>query len=516
MAITKPTKALWIALRLTHLPLESLKIQRGNINIMVSHKNRICTLTDNLIDQGVYPGIPTATAQLLLNNDHEIPCRIYERELASEKQSLFHICDTLYQHTPHIETYCVQKEDACEEHGILLEISRCLRLFKGVDNIFKRITSSLDTLGFSYRYAFGHTKHAAWLLSYATQMPIPNENETAQTFINYLRPLALDYIYEHPDSVTQLKKTGFFTFGNLISHIEQHSFHSLRKRFGESFSQFLSDVLDIDDSVKQASLFKKPVTNYHPQQIFIESLQFDYPVSNTEQLEHPIKTLLSYLTRTLVQQQKQTQQLHWHLYDIHHNQEQFPIRIERLHSDTQLAEELTMIRLENQPLPFEVDVLELRCESIFPVHFENRQTHNDQHYDIEQHALATVTAKLNARLGENAVFTLAPRDSHIPELSYRRNVPRQSHPLSPNDLPAQNLDRPSWIFNTPIKIGRRQNALFWKGKLELLQGPERIEGLWWKKPTGRDYFIAKRDDHVRLWVFHDLYKDGWFVHGVFA
>ncbi len=534
----KPYKPLWIALRLTHLSLESLNIQRRNINMMVSDKNRICALTDNLIQQGIQLGMPTSTAQLLYTNDdqsgdddngdshgsdnhssdNQNPFRIYERALDSEQKTLLKICNALYDITPHIEPYSVTNKNGCEDQGLLLEISRCIRLFKTVNNIFKKIQNSLNLMGISFRYAFGHTKHIAWVLSYSPHIinpPVPSENESTSTFISPLYDLSLDYVYEYPESIDNLKKTGFFTFHDIISHIEKHSLHSLRKRFGGGFCQFLSELLDIEQ-IAQGSLFKQPLPTYQPNKTFIESLQFDYPISNSEQLQHPVKTLLLHLTRELVKQQKQTQHIDWHLYDIHHHQDGFSVRVERLHSNIQLAEELTMIRLENQPLPFEVDVLELRCEHLVPVHFENRQTHNDQHYDTEQHALATVTAKLNTRLGENSVFTLAPKDSHIPELSYKRSVPIQSHPLSPSETTTKTLDRPSWIFNTPIKIGKRQNTLFWKGKLELLQGPERIEGLWWKKPTGRDYFIAKRDDHVRLWVFHDLYKDGWFVHGVFA
>ncbi len=510
-------QTLWVAIRLTHLPLEALGIQRHTQNIMVSYKNKICVTSDNLYNLGVEPGTSTTTAQLLQSNEDSTPYRIYERELDSEEKSLKRICEALYNITPHIEHYRTLHEKTHEDIGVIIEISRCINLFKGISSLLNLMNASLAPLGFSYDSALGHTKHIAWLLTFSnTDQNIQEIKNSKNFFINQLKPMSLTLIHEHKNSVSQLNRSGFFTFSDLISHIETASFHSLRKRFSEEFCQYLADVLDIDNTLQQGTLFKTPVGTYLPEHIFIESIQFDYPVSNCEQLDYPVKTLLTYLTKELVKQQKQTKQLFWCLYDIYQNQEKFSVCIERLHSDEKLAKELTMIHLENQPLPFEVDVLELRCEHIFPVHFENRNTHNDHQYDIEQHALATVTAKLNTRLGEKSVFSLSPKDSHIPELSFSKSNICNIKPSKKMNSPTIYTDRPSWIFNIPVKIGQQQNALFWKGKLELLQGPERIEGLWWKKPTGRDYFVAKRDDHVRLWVFHDLYKNEWFAHGVFA
>lgn len=522
----KNREQLWFAIRLSHFPLESLNIQRHNTNIMVSYKNHICATTDNLHALGIERGTPISTAQLLYIPDGESPCRIYERECDSEEKALNRICDALYNITPHIETYTVDAPNGCNDVGLLLEISRCIALFKRVDIIVEKINKTLQTLNFSFDSALGHTKKIAWLLSYrenTSQTSTPPAHDP-QHFIEALKALPLDYLYEHKNAISQLKKTGFFCFGDLIFHIEQSSFHSLRKRFGENFSQHLSDILGIDNRMQQHALFKKPAATYKPKQLFIESIQFDYPVSNCEQLEHPVNTLLTTLSQELVKNQEQTQNVCWNLYDIYHQHAIFSVHFDRLHNDTKLAQELTMIQLENQPLPFEVDTLELRCENVLPVHFENRSTHNDPHHDlycdshdeIDKNAIAIVTSKLNARLGENSVLTLSPKDSHIPELTFTKTPMASAQNLSPKVPSATKTDRPSWIFNIPIKIGKRQNALYWKGSLELQQGPERIEGLWWKKPTGRDYFVAKRDDHVRLWVFHDLYKNAWFVQGVFA
>jgi protein ImuB len=42
-----------------------------------------------------------------------------------------------------------------------------------------------------------------------------------------------------------------------------------------------------------------------------------------------------------------------------------------------------------------------------------------------------------------------------------------------------------------------------------------VQSHWWDTPCGRDYYVAQRTDHARLWIFFDVHKKAWFVHGVF-
>ena len=72
------------------------------------------------------------------------------------------------------------------------------------------------------------------------------------------------------------------------------------------------------------------------------------------------------------------------------------------------------------------------------------------------------------------------------------------------------------LFATPVAIEQRPQGLYWRGYLRLTLGPERIQGNWWNTPSARDYFLAQRHDHVRLWVFLDLHRQHWFVHGIFG
>jgi protein ImuB len=70
---------------------------------------------------------------------------------------------------------------------------------------------------------------------------------------------------------------------------------------------------------------------------------------------------------------------------------------------------------------------------------------------------------------------------------------------------------PQWLSGkNPITRGR--------APLELLSGPERIETGWWDgREVTRDYFVARDERGVRLWIYRDRRAPhGWYLHGLFG
>ena len=55
------------------------------------------------------------------------------------------------------------------------------------------------------------------------------------------------------------------------------------------------------------------------------------------------------------------------------------------------------------------------------------------------------------------------------------------------------------------------------GKLELLQGPERIDFGWWdNEAVARDYYIAKHHAGSLYWIYQHLDNSRWYLHGIFS
>ena len=567
----------WIAIRLTELSLESLGLStHDSHSVLVTDRFHIRGLSNDLKSKGLHVGMSSTKAQLMFTEEESLQLQVLTRSVEKELYVIRALSDKLYNYTPYIELHTTKDHFEHENYGLLLEVSQCIKLFKGFGALYTLITEAISQLKLSTQIGIAHTKHAAWLLSFhpesldqvnlsqTSELPFSSKHIVTQQ----LMALDIRLLFDYKDTVQALEGMGFSKIGDIISHIEQQSLQSFRKRFGHEFCDFLTELLDTNDTLNQSSLFKRPNQVYTPEDIFRESIQLEYPSANCEFLIHPMEKLLYQLAKTLITTQQQTQSIRWCLYDIHHETFSMDVYFERLFHDIQIALSLSQTRLENQSLPFEVDTVELICDSLTPAafndtsstpellqgnsdhdstqrtqqtkHAEQNTAHgqnNDAASSHHLHALAMTTAKIQARLGDNAMHTVIEKDAHIPELCFKQrgfdssrvnqqhNKIRLSNSqqktrsasvthLTPN---VQHLkQRPEWIFNTPSPIGKRQNNLYWKGHLELLQGPERIEGLWWKKNTSRDYFIAKRDDHVRLWIFFDSHKDEWFVHGVFS
>ena len=77
--------------------------------------------------------------------------------------------------------------------------------------------------------------------------------------------------------------------------------------------------------------------------------------------------------------------------------------------------------------------------------------------------------------------------------------------------------RPSWLLRQPRSLILLQGEPVHRGALRHLAGPERIETGWWDgAPARRDYYVMANREGETLWVFHDLARRSWYLHGFFA
>ena len=509
---------LWLALRFPDLPLNVLGVESQPCTLaasipagqeralVVSQKQRVICANQQALEAGITYAMDITTARLLSD------CELLEREPALETQALEQLSEQLYQFTPYIEPYTCP---SLPQAGLLLELSSCLALFSGIKNLSQLIFNFLQNTVYGFAYGLAHSAQAAWLLSFADYPIAGNENKTL--FCERLERLPVDLLQGYPKVVEALEKTGFDNLGDIARQIKAQSISSIKKRFGIEFANYLCAVFGIDQDFQQASLFEKPATMFQPAEFFMDTLQFDYPVNQVDQLRLPMETMLEKLSNYLRKRQLECQRIEWMLYDIYRNSEKLLIYSDNAQSSGKLLHELTQIQLEQKQLPFAVDTLELRCHETQPI--QNRSQALDFNQtsrgDKRTQNFAITAAKLKARLGDSAVFKLSYCDSHFPEIS---NTPINMHEPANQQMPMLHLValRPAWLFPAPVVIEERAGGLYWRGYLTLLIGPERIQGNWWKTPLARDYFLAQRSDHLRLWVYQDLHSHSWFVQGIFG
>lgn len=157
-------------------------------------------------------------------------------------------------------------------------------------------------------------------------------------------------------------------------------------------------------------------------------------------------------------------------------------------------------------------------------------------------ALDGVLARLQARLGQDAVGAMALTESWLPEQSARmvpfrppqaraqgwtstaaREEPPPAEPQLDDEEPLEDAGaRPTRTFAPePLQpwLNRhgRLDAIQWRGKRRQVLSwtlPEKLSTAWWATPVQRDYATLLLDEGQRVWVFRD--EDGrWWAQGVF-
>ena len=90
------------------------------------------------------------------------------------------------------------------------------------------------------------------------------------------------------------------------------------------------------------------------------------------------------------------------------------------------------------------------------------------------------------------------------------------------------LPLPTWILEAPLRLPEREHVPIYQGRLQMLLGPDRVEGGWWHRSEGedpqplnvqRDYWLALSPNAGVLWIFQQRLagdQTAWFLHGHFG
>jgi protein ImuB len=146
--------------------------------------------------------------------------------------------------------------------------------------------------------------------------------------------------------------------------------------------------------------------------------------------------------------------------------------------------------------------------------------------------IAPLVDRLANRLGEAAVYRIAPVESYVPERSVRRVAAMATVKGGwPEDLPrpVRLLDPPQPVEAMALLPDDPPVAFTWRRvrhRVRHADGPERIAGEWWKRDREwaavRDYFRVEDEDGRRFWLFRrgngrdeQTGDMRWFLHGFF-
>ncbi|QCB48511.1 DNA polymerase Y family protein [Hydrogenophaga sp. PAMC20947] len=143
--------------------------------------------------------------------------------------------------------------------------------------------------------------------------------------------------------------------------------------------------------------------------------------------------------------------------------------------------------------------------------------------------LHLVLERLAARLGPERVLRPVLTEDHRQEWMCRWQPAPLVLPRKP--APGPELPQPTFVLPQPLRLAMRGNRPIYQGELQLLAGPQRVEGGWWDRVSGtpvdeaettrymaRDYWVALSALAGVLWVFQTRldHEPAWYLHGHFA
>jgi protein ImuB len=141
-----------------------------------------------------------------------------------------------------------------------------------------------------------------------------------------------------------------------------------------------------------------------------------------------------------------------------------------------------------------------------------------------EEGLPQVLERLSVRLGAARVLRPVLLDDHRPEAQCRWQPATEALPRQV--LPVVSGPQPGFLLPQPLRLAMRGERPLFQGELQLLLGPQRIEGGWWDRDEAaglhrnvvRDYWVAQSAQAGVLWVFQTRLEQApaWFLHGYFA
>jgi protein ImuB len=416
---------------------------------------------------------------------------------------------------------------------VWLDVTGCGHLFGGEEELLADLVQRLERAGYAARAALAETPGAAWALARfaGAEQPLIVQPGGGAAALAALPVAALRL----PGVIVDgLSRMGLRCIGE-VDHVPRAP---LVARFGELIQRRLDQALGRLD---------EPISPKQPVPAFRARLGLPEPIGLREDIERGTGRLLSQLGQQLDRAQQGGRAFELACYRADNAVRRIQIRTGRPARDPERLLRLFAQHFDRLDPGPGIEVMVLTApvsERLAPAQIalpaldkkaaaglEQRRT-KPRRDDIAAPAGAAVddlVDRLAGRLGLDAVLTVAPRESHLPE---RESRLRLYEPAPPAALWRRNRPRPVRLLTRPEPVEAvalvpdHPPVLFrWRGvthRIQRADGPERIAGEWWleERPT-RDYFRVEDDAGRRFW----LYRDGlfgerttprWYVHGLFA
>lgn len=493
---------LWLCIHLPSLPLEAIMGTGSADPCAVTEEQqglrRVLLVNAEAAAAGVRCGMSVNAALALLPSLY-----LEERDPARETEVLHALAARAERFT----SFVSMEMPAV----LLLEIAGSLRLFGGLAALRRVISDDLRQLGFTAALAIAPTPLAATWLARAGKRVCIRERENLAGALGDLPLGCLGW----PDAITgSLQGMGITAVSDCL-RLPREGFV---RRFGAGC------LLQLDRALGR---LPDPRSAYRAAEVFCQDCELAEEQSDRELLLHACRKLLIELERFLLGRQLMVQRVRFSFFHL-----QLPathLTVGCAQADRSIGHwcELLAIRFERLELPAAVIAIRLRGGKGLPlVASSGRLAFDGSGKQRREPLISHLVERLSARIGDESVHGIMTVAEHRPQHAWRAagfaaQPPRcEAYPLLMKGGIDHSLlsQRPLWMLPEPRPLVVEEGRPFYQGRLQLLEGPERLETGWWDDDgIARDYFVAANPAGMQLWIFRDRDREsGWYLHGMFG
>jgi protein ImuB len=472
--------------------------------------NALCLtgINDAAARLGLSVGMPLADARAMFPG-----LRVAPDEPEEDARLLQALADWCLRYTPLV--------GLAPPDGLVLDITGCAHLFGGEETLRRGLSQKLQDLGFHARAAIADTVGAAHALARHGRLAVapPAGQRDA------LRELPLAGLRLDAEIVAGLKQSGLTQIGALYPLPRA----PLAARFGMTLWLQLDRALGLQG---EAISPRQPAPAFSVERAFAE------PLVRMEDVLAVAEELAARLTLLLGERGQGARGLELMLFRLDGQVQRLTAGTSRPLRDAAFirrlfADRLTVCEDEYDP-GFGYDLVRLVARETEKLDARQQGLSGAE----ESEALARLTDRLMARLGEAQVLRLVEQDTHIPEAACVALPARAARETVLPPPPVQDTllaARPLRLFARPQIVDAMAEVpdgppirFRWRRVLHEVtqsEGPERIAMEWWRDDKGRsltrDYFRIASKQGGRFWLYREgLYSEAasprWFLHGLFA
>jgi protein ImuB len=494
-AATTPVlkRRLWFCIYLPNLPLEaSGPGDEARVVVEDQHGiHRVLLASAVAATAGITPGQSANAALALLPS-----LRIEERSRLSEQQALESLATWLEQFT---SVVCFAGPDV-----LLLEISGSLRLYGGLVSLRQQIVAGLEQQCFKASLAIAPTPLAATWLARGGRRACVREPANLATVI---RPLPLACLGWSDAICESLVAMGINSIGDCL-RLPREGF---ARRFGPQ------RLIELDRALGR---LPDPRTSWRAPERFCCDYEMPEEQSDRELLLAICRELLLSLEQFLLTRQLGTQRVLFSFFHLRGPATQLSLGCAASERLAERWSDLLRIRFEQLTLPEAVIAVRLRgggtqalrAES-GRLRFENKAGGQGLRFSMTQ-----LAERLVARVGNQSVASVTTVAEHRPQLAWRLQGLLADKTISTLSTIRRGLLRPLWMLPEPALLPVERGYPLHRGRLRIIQGPERLETGWWdEEGIARDYYTAVNPHGMRLWVYQNRSREArWYLHGFFG